>query len=79
MKSTGIVRKIDELGRIVVPKEIRKVNDINEGDAMEIFVDGESVILRKYQPACVFCNEARETISYKGKKICNKCLEDIKR
>ena len=57
MKSTGVVRKVDELGRIVLPIELRRSLDIAEKDALEIYVDGEQVVLKKYQPACVFCGE----------------------
>ena len=60
MKSTGIVRKVDELGRIVLPIELRRTLGIEEKDRIEIFVDGESIILRKYQPACIFCDNAKD-------------------
>ena len=70
MKSTGIVRKVDELGRIVLPIELRRTLGIEEKDRIEIFVDGESIILRKYQPACIFCDNAKDIITYKGKNIC---------
>ena len=69
MKSTGIVRKVDELGRIVLPIELRRTLGIEEKDRIEIFVDGESIILRKYQPACIFCDNAKDIINYKGKNI----------
>ena len=78
MKSTGVVRKVDELGRIVLPTELRRSLDIAEKDALEIYVDGEQVILKKYQPACVFCGEARDISNYKGKNICSECIKDIK-
>ena len=78
MKSTGVVRKVDELGRIVLPIELRRSLDIAEKDALEIYVDGEQVILKKYQPACVFCGEARYISNYKGKNICQKCFEEMK-
>ena len=70
MKSTGIVRKVDELGRI----ELRRTLGIEEKDRIEIFVDGESIILRKYQPACIFCDNAKDIINYKGKNICPDCI-----
>ena len=73
MKSTGIVRKVDELGRIVLPIELRRTLGIEEKDRIEIFVDGESIILRKYQPACIFCDNAKDIINYKGKNICPDC------
>ena len=78
MKSTGIVRKVDELGRIVLPIELRRTLGIEEKDRIEIFVDGESIILRKYQPACIFCDNAKDIINYKGKNICTSCLNEMK-
>ncbi len=74
MKSTGIVRKVYELGRIVLPIELRRTLGIEEKDRIEIFVDGESIILRKYQPACIFCDNAKDIINYKGKNICPDCI-----
>ncbi len=79
MKSTGIVRKVDELGRIVLPIELRRTLGIDEKDALEIYVDGSSVILKKYAPSCVFCGEADDVISYKGKNICRSCLKELER
>lgn len=77
MKSTGIVRKVDELGRIVLPIELRRTLGIEEKDRIEIFVDGESIILRKYQPACIFCDNAKDIINYKGKNICPDCIRAV--
>ena len=77
MKSTGIVRKVDELGRIVLPIELRRTLGIEEKDRIEIFVDGESIILRKYQPACIFCDNAKDIINYKGKNICPDCIKAL--
>ena len=79
MKSTGIVRKVDELGRIVIPIELRRTLDIYEKDALEIFVDGEQIILKKYEPACIFCGEGKEVINYKGKNICMNCLDGMRK
>lgn len=78
MKSTGIVRKVDELGRIVLPIELRRTLDISERDALEIYVDGASIVLKKYQPACIFCDDAKDVTTYKGKNICAKCLKELK-
>lgn len=78
MKSTGIVRKVDELGRIVIPKELRKTFNIGEKDALEIFVDGSQIILKKYEPACIFCGQAKDNINYKGRNICPDCVEELK-
>lgn len=77
MKATGIVRKVDELGRIVLPIELRRTLDIAERDPLEIYVDGSSIILSKYQPACIFCGDSRDIISYKGKNICHVCMKDL--
>lgn len=79
MKSTGIVRNIDELGRIVVPKEMRKKMDIANSDPVEIYVDGDKIILTKYQPSCIFCGSEDEVIEFKGKKLCALCIEEIKK
>ncbi len=78
MKSTGIVRRVDELGRIVLPIELRRTLGITERDSLEIYVDGPSIILKKYQPACIFCNDAADVVTYKGKNICAKCLKELK-
>ncbi|MBR6514457.1 MAG: AbrB/MazE/SpoVT family DNA-binding domain-containing protein [Clostridia bacterium] len=78
MKSTGVVRKIDELGRIVLPIEIRNNLDIKSRDAVEIFVDGDMVILKKYEPACLFCGNAADVTHFNGKLICKDCLEKLK-
>jgi len=78
MKSTGIVRKVDELGRIVIPKELRRTLDIEEGTPLEIYKDEDQVILKKYSPACVFCGEARDVVKWKGKSVCKKCLNELR-
>ncbi len=69
MKSTGIVRKVDELGRVVLPIELRRNLNINEKDALEIFVDDERIILKKYEPADIFTGSMDDLIDYKGKKV----------
>lgn len=78
MKATGIVRKVDELGRIVLPIELRRNLDVQERDALEIYVDGENIILRKYEPVCTFCGSGEHFENYKGKQICMSCLQMIK-
>lgn len=77
MKSTGIVRKVDELGRIVLPIELRRTLDIDVKDALEIYVDGAQIILKKYEPACIFCDSANDVIHFKGKNICKACLTEM--
>lgn len=66
MKSTGIVRKVDELGRIVLPVECRRVMEIEDKDALEVFVEDNTIILKKYEPACIFCGESRDVVTFKG-------------
>lgn len=78
MKSTGVVRKIDELGRIVLPSSIRTNMDIKANDSLEIFTDGDRIILQKYQPACLFCGNADDVVFFNGKRICRTCVESIK-
>ncbi len=77
VKSTGIVRKVDELGRIVIPMELRNKLDIAEKDSLEIFVDGSSIILKKYSSSCTFCGSDKNLITFGDKLICSKCKEKI--
>ena len=77
MKSTGIVRKVDELGRIVLPIELRHTLDIAPKDSLEIYVDGTTIVLRKYQPACIFCDDARDVVTFHGKNVCTNCIKQL--
>ena len=77
MKATGIVRKIDSLRRIVMPIEKRDTLYIKERDPLEIFVDGDSIILKKYAPTCIFCDSTDDLTLYKGKLICPGCINDL--
>lgn len=79
MKSTGMVRKVDELGRIVIPIGLRRTMDIEEKDGLEIFVDGDKIVLRKYEPQCIFCGNAEDVVNYKGKNICRACAAELKK
>jgi len=78
MKSTGIVRKVDELGRIVLPKELRTTFEINEKDPLEIYVEGDQIILKKYNPSCIFCGNKENIYLYNDKNVCGKCIDDLK-
>ena len=78
MKSTGIIRKVDELGRIVLPIEMRRTLDIAERDELEIFVENDRIVLQKYEPSCIFCTSSRGLITFRGKNICKDCLEKLK-
>ena len=78
MKSTGIGRRIDNLGRVVLPIELRRQFDIEKEDPVEIFVDDNYIMLKKYQPACIFCNDAKDVVNFRGKNICQKCLAEMK-
>ena len=77
MKATGIVRKVDELGRLVLPIEMRRVLDISEKDTVEIYVEGENIILRKFQPFCTFCGGSEKLVSYQGKHVCQSCAKKL--
>lgn len=77
MKATGIVRRIDDLGRVVIPKELRRTMGIAEGDPMEIFIDEDKVILRKYTPGCYLCESQDDLKSFHGKMVCNNCITEI--
>jgi len=79
MKSTGVVRKVDELGRIVLPIEIRNILDIKPKDSIEIFTDNDRIILQKYHPACVFCNNVDNVVYFNGKRVCADCVETLKK
>ncbi|MBR3764809.1 MAG: AbrB/MazE/SpoVT family DNA-binding domain-containing protein [Clostridia bacterium] len=77
MKSTGVVRQLDTLGRIVLPIELRRTMDIGIKDMLEIFVEDDQIILKKYHPSCIFCSDARDVFPYRGKLICKKCLAEL--
>jgi transcriptional pleiotropic regulator of transition state genes len=77
MKSIGIVRKIDELGRIVLPIETRRQLELEPRDGVEIFVDEDMVILKKYQPCCIFCGDGADVTIFRGKKVCKKCIDEL--
>ncbi|MDO5557140.1 MAG: AbrB/MazE/SpoVT family DNA-binding domain-containing protein [Clostridia bacterium] len=77
MKSTGIVRKTDELGRIVLPIELRNKLGIREKDPLEIFVEGSSIILKKYQPNCLFCGASKNLKEFGDKLVCKKCITSL--
>lgn len=78
MKSIGIVRKVDELGRIVLPAELRNSLGIEKKNPLEIYVESEYIILKKYQPDCIFCGDVKDVILYKGRNICPTCFEEMK-
>ena len=77
LKSTGIVRKVDELGRVVIPIELRRTLGIDVKDSLEIYVDSERIILKKYEPACLFCGNADNVQHYKGRIVCNDCIQEL--
>ena len=79
MRSLGIVRNLDQLGRLVIPKETRKVFDLNEGDPVEIFTDGDKIILKKYNPGCHCCGSMDHLTEVLGLKICPKCLKEFEK
>lgn len=77
MKATGIIRRVDELGRVVIPIEIRNQFNIVEKDPIEIYVDGSSIVLKKFEPNCIFCGSTKNLIEFKDKLICEKCSTNI--
>ncbi|MBR5229513.1 MAG: AbrB/MazE/SpoVT family DNA-binding domain-containing protein [Firmicutes bacterium] len=79
MKATGIVRPVDPLGRVVIPVELRRTLNIKTEDSLEVFVDGEYIMLKKYEPACIFCGDAKDVENIHGKNVCKDCLEELKK
>ena len=79
MRSTGIFRRIDSLGRFVLPKELRKSLDINQNDYLQIFLEGDSIILRKSQVRCIICGETENLAEYRDKKVCRKCIAELQK
>ena len=77
MKSTGIIRKVDDLGRIVLPIELRRTLDIAERDELEIYMENDRIILQKFEPACIFCSSAKDLVSYRGKNVCQECIKKM--
>lgn len=77
MKATGIVRKLDDLGRVVIPKELRQTLGFADGDALEIFTEGQTVLLRRYEPLCVFCGNGGQMVQHHGRKICQACRSQL--
>jgi len=80
MKATGMTRPVDELGRVVLPKELRKsLNIVEDVDRLEIFVDGENIILRKFQTKCEFCGGTDDLKPFGGKQICGACRDGLRK
>lgn len=79
MKSTGIVRDLDQLGRVVIPKEPRTTLNIKEGDPIEVFVNRSDIVLRKFENNCIFCGSESDLVLFEGRKICRECLKKIKK
>lgn len=79
MKSVGIIREIDKLGRIVIPIEYRHTLGIETGDPVEITAENDRIILRPYTPSCIFCKSIEDTVDYHGKTVCRECLEELKK
>lgn len=77
MKKVGLIRRVDELGRIVIPIEMRRVLEIKEKDQLEISHSGDTIIIRKYKPYCIFCGNEDITINYKGNNICKSCYDEL--
>ena len=78
MKSVGIVRRVDELGRVVLPIELRRMLEIDIKDSVEIYVDGNSIVLKKYEPVCTFCGSDKDIYMFRGKNVCASCINELK-
>ncbi len=79
MKTIGVVRRVDDLGRIVLPAELRRSLDISDRDELEIYVERDRIVLQKFEPSCVFCGSSRDLVVYRGKQICQSCIESMRR
>jgi transcriptional pleiotropic regulator of transition state genes len=77
MKATGVVRRVDELGRVVIPCELRRNMNIQDRDSLEIFVDEDVIILKKHEPACTFTGSADELVDYKGRKVSKQAIQEM--
>ena len=77
MKATGIVRKVDELGRVVIPIELRRIMNIDVKDGLEIFVDSDRIILKKYEPSCIFTGDTEDLVYFKGKLISRSVIDEL--
>ena len=78
MNSTGIIRTLDNMGRVVIPREIRKQLDMTNGvDSFEIFMDGDNIVLKKHKPFCVFCKSREECIEFENQTVCKSCIEKL--
>ena len=77
MKATGIVRPLDSMGRVVIPKEIRRVLHIENTDSLEVFTEGDAIILKKYEPCCVFCNNTNDVSEFRGRLVCRGCIAEM--
>ena len=77
MKRTGMIRQLDELGRLTLPIELRRSMDLSQHDALEITLENDAIVLRKYEPNCIFCGGAKDLREYQGKQICAKCAQSI--
>lgn len=77
MKSTGIVRRVDNLGRIVLPIELRNLLNISPKDSLEIFIEGSTIMLKKYEPQCVFCDNVDDVTVFKGRNVCKSCIDEL--
>ncbi|MCL2420879.1 MAG: AbrB/MazE/SpoVT family DNA-binding domain-containing protein [Defluviitaleaceae bacterium] len=77
MKATGIVRKVDELGRIVLPSELRKTMHVSVGDSFELFTHDNTVVLKKYEPGCILTGLMDELVEYQGRKVSKQAIKEM--
>ncbi len=79
MRAPGMIRKVDDLGRIVIPAEIRQAMELSKGDPVEMFLQEDQLVLRKFVPSCIFCGGVEGLVTYSGKNICGNCVDIIKK
>ena len=73
-----IVRHLDDLGRFVIPKEMRKEMELKDNDPLEIELQGKEIVVRKHETKCIFCGKNKVFVEFNNKRICKKCLEELK-
>ncbi len=78
MKTPGLIRKVDALGRIVIPSELRQAMELQQGDALELYLEEDRLVMKKFAPACIFCGGIARLVTYEGKNICGRCVDILK-
>lgn len=77
MRATGITRRLDKLGRITLPMELRRSMEIGDSDLLEVFVEGNNIVMQKVERGCMLCGQVKDTVAFKAKRVCRNCLKDL--